>query len=287
MIELQSSQLVDELRFATASRAAKLIDTDIQPHVAVVLVGEDESSLRYISIKEKQGKHSGVLVSVYHIESPATYEEVEATLTFLATDPDVHGVILQLPLPVTFTAAQREALIALIPAEKDVDGLTGAWESEILPIVSMQSLGTSPTFIPPMVCSVVSLLEHYQISLTGKSVVVVGKGRLVGQPLDVFFKNHGVSSMTVDEETDNIIARAKQADIIIAGTGTKDLITYQWVKEGGVVLDAAEDVHRQSVDQIASAVSPARGGLGPLTVSWLLANTVTAAERTTTHANHS
>ena len=128
-----------------------------------------------------------------------------------------------------------------------------------------------------MVAAVCLLLSHYKISLNDKRIVIVGKGILVGQPLVTFFQKLGYTVESVDEETEHILTITKQADILIAGTGSPDLITFQWVKAGAVVLDCAHDVHRDSVDQIAGAVAPATGGLGPLTVAWLLHNTIRAA----------
>jgi len=166
-----------------------------------------------------------------------------------------------------------------IAPEKDVDGLRGDWRQQHYSSTSALSLKARlPLALPPMVAAVCLLLDYYKIQLENQKIVVVGKGMLVGQPLEAFLKNDQKLDVTlVDEETDDILAITSAADVLISGTGSKDLITYQWVKEGAVVLDCAQDVHRDSVDQVAAAVAPSVGGLGPLTVTWLLFNTVQAA----------
>ena len=146
-------------------------------------------------------------------------------------------------------------------------------------------LAYKAAFLPPMIGAVVSLLDHYAISLADKKIVIVGKGRLVGEPLSTYFKAAGLDVESVDETTERILDVTKTADILITGTGEKDLITYQWVKEGAVVVDCAQDLHRDSVEQVASAVTPEIGGVGPLTVNWLLTNLITAAELQEDHAS--
>ena len=275
---LESAKLVADLNAQTRVKTAGLIDGGVASHLAVILVGEDPDSLRYIDIKTRVGKESGVEVSVYHTEEDTPYAEVADTVRFLANDPEVHAIIVQLPLPESWTPAQQEELFTLIPSHKDVDALRGDWESEQYTGSTRANLTTPHQFfLPPMLVSVCLLLEAYEIKPAELETVIIGRGKLVGQPLETFFSKIGYKVRAVDEETENILAIAQSADLLIAGTGTPDLVTYQWVKPGAVVLDCACDVHRDSVDQVASAVAPSKGGLGPVTVSWLLRNTVEAA----------
>ncbi len=275
---MESKQLVEDIHLATKTEAARLVDAGFAPHLAVVLVGEDEASLRYIDIKSKRGKEDGVTVSVYYIEADAPKAEAFQLVDYLALDSDVHGIIVQLPLPEQWSEAETDDLISRIPNHKDVDGLNGQWKEQSYQDYGMKSLDLPFTsYLPPMVASVCLLLEHYEHQLEGKNIVVVGKGKLVGGPLTTFFEKLGLNVTAVDEHTDDILSITSKADILISGTGVANLITYQWVKEGAVVLDCADDVHRDSVDQVASEVAPARGGLGPLTVAWLLRNVVAAA----------
>lgn len=279
MRELSSTPFIAELHLELKARAAALIDSGTDPHVAVVLVGENPDSVKYVAVKEKRSKEDGIILSLYHLLEAAPYEEIANTLQFLAADSDVHGIILQLPLPESITREQLDHLIEIIPIEKDVDGLRGDWESLTYQSPAISSLaGPQRGALPPMVLAVMSLLDHYDIDAMGKQVVLVGKGRLVGKPLEHFFHKLGVQVESVDEHTENIITITKQADILITGTGEPNLVTYQWVKEGAVVIDCSGDVHVDSVGQVAEALSPAQGGVGPLTVVWLLNNVLNAAQ---------
>jgi len=282
---LQSRQLVEKIQTEIKRDAVDLIDRGIDPQLAIVMVGNNPASARYVGIKSERGKELGIICSLYHMEEGTTYEEIEATLKYLALDEEIHGIILQLPLPANFTREQTNRLIAAIPAEKDVDGLRGSWKTDALakePYSLETMLSDHVHSLPPMVMSVLSLLDFYGITFANKQVVLVGKGRLVGEPLETYLKKSGAKVVSVDEETRNILKTTQTADILISGTGQDDLITYQWVKEGAVVVDCARDVHRDSVDQVASAVGPATGGVGPLTVAWLLHNLIQACSHSVT-----
>jgi methylenetetrahydrofolate dehydrogenase (NADP+) / methenyltetrahydrofolate cyclohydrolase len=279
MKSLTSTPFIDQLHHKLKQRAAALIDRGAEPHVAVVLVGDDPQSLTYTDIKSKRAKEDGIILSLYHIEADKQVDEVADVLKFLANDSEIQGIVLQLPLPDRFSAEQLERLIALIPEAKDVDGLAGDWKrftySSTEAALLAQPQGAA---MPPMVLSVLSLLNHYNIDPTGQKIVIVGRGRLVGAPLEAFFQKLNLDVSSVDEHTDHILEIAQEADILISGTGQENLITYQWVKPGAVVIDCANDVHTDSVSQVAGALSPAKGGVGPLTVAWLLNNVLNAAE---------
>ena len=282
MQTLFSQSLVTTILSAASAHSATLIDDGIDPQLAAVLVGNNPESVKYIRIKAERAKETGVILSVYHLDEKASFEEVEKSIRFLANDTDIHGIILQLPLPFTFSAEQTDALLALIPTTKDVDGLRGDWQKNTYRNSSYASLiEPQRYYLPPMVASVMSLLDHYNLPIIGKKIVIIGAGRLVGKPLRQFLDKIGVDVTSVDEDTPKILEITTQADILISGTGQKDLITYQWVKEGAVVIDCASDVHSDSVIQIASALAPPKGGVGPLTIAWLLYNTVLAARLNT------
>lgn len=278
MQKLLSAPLVKKLHERTKAEVARLVDGGIDPHLAVVLVGEDPSSVKYVSIKNQVAKDLGIIVSLYHLEEDSTFQQMVESIQFLNADEDVHGIILQLPLPEHITVEQVDELLTLINPEKDVDGLRGDWKKLTYPGTTLDDLlKHQPWSLPPMVSSILSLLDFYHIDLTGKKVVSVGRGRLVGKPLELFLDKLGVDVRAVDEETEHILDITSSADVLIAATGEPDLITYQWVKEGAVVIDCNQDVHVDSVSQVASALAPAVGGVGPLTVAWLLHNTAQAA----------
>lgn len=279
---LESAPIAEAMTQELRQQSAELIDAGINPHLAVVLVGNDPDSLGYIDIKTKKSKSLGVIVSVYHLEEQEPRERIEETLDFLSKDQEVHGIIVQLPLPGNWSREEMATLFAHIAPEKDVDGLRGDWEQQEYANTSLaEIMKPRPHALPPMVASICSLLDYYQIPLANQRVVIVGYGVLVGQPYSAMLAKTNQNYQVVDEDTDNILAITKEADIIVAATGVPNLITYQWVKEGAVVLDCSRDVHRDSVDQVAGAVAPAQGGLGPLTVMWLIRNTIQAAKRQT------
>jgi methylenetetrahydrofolate dehydrogenase (NADP+)/methenyltetrahydrofolate cyclohydrolase len=276
---LESSPIVSSLFQELCTMSSEIIDRGVSPHLAVVLVGSHPDSLKYIDIKTKKAKECGIIVSVYHMEDDTDRKEIAAALDFLSNDDDVHGIIVQLPLPGNPKQEELEELFSHIAPEKDVDGLRGEWRSQHYAAPTAVALHAGlPHALPPMVAAVCLLLDFYNIALTDKKIVIVGRGMLVGQPLEAFLKgDQKLDVQVVDEETPDILTITQSADILIGGTGSPNLITYQWVKAGAVVLDCAQDVHRDSVDQVAGAVAPAVGGLGPLTVSWLLFNTLRAA----------
>lgn len=282
MRDMKSAPILPALHHRLQERAAAMIDRGLEPHVAVVLVGNDEASLEYVSRKDKRAKEDGIIFSLYHLEEElVSFDDVAKTIDFLGADKDIHGIVLQLPLPDNFTDAQVTELIGHIPAEKDVDGLKGDWTKLTYTTDDSAKLAAPQQWaLPPMIMAVLSLLDYYNVSRNDKKIVLVGRGRLVGTPLEVFFQKLGFDVTSVDEETDDILDITKQADILITGTGQPDLITYQWVKEGAVVVDCSGDVHTGSVEQVAEALSPAQGGIGPLTVAWLLHNVLNAAEAT-------
>ena len=255
------------------AESKRLAGSGREPHLAVVLIGEDPESLRYVELKTKRAKELGILLSTYHLPVHTPYREIMASVSFLADDPEVHGIIIQLPLPEAISKEQTAALIELIPASKDVDGLRDEWiPTGDSPRTTDELLAYTGNPLPPMVCGVLCLFDEYAIETSGKKIVIVGDGRLVGKPLAKYFKHLGYDVTVVTIETDRIFDLTRQADILISGTGQPDLITYQWVKEGVVVINCAADVHEDSVFQVAAAATPAAGAIGPLTVSWLLHN---------------
>ncbi len=275
---LSSAELVKTLAAHTERAAAELLERDIFPHLAILLVGSNSDSLTYIDKKQARAKELGITISIYHIEEEEPHDQAVLALDHLSTDEEVHGIIVQLPLPESWSKDETDQLLTHIAPEKDVDGLRGNWVETLTPSTdAAATIMSSQVALPPMVAAVVLLLNHHAISLVGKKIVLVGHGRLVGTPLLQFLTAMGLDVVAVDEETEKILGITKQADILISGTGQPDLITYLWIKEGAVVVDCARDVHRDSVDQIAEAVAPATGGVGPVTVQWLLHNTVLAA----------
>ncbi len=277
MIQLVSAPIIEQLHHGIHQDVGLLLSEDITPHLAVVQVDNLVESDRYIRIKTNVAKELGITVSHYQTTAPLAAAELPDVLSFLATDEETHGTILQLPLPRSLSA---DDFIQRIAPLQDVDALAGRWmQKPAVGLAEYQTKEYSGTSLPPMLLAVLSLLVHYSIHPAQHHTVLVGAGRLVGQPIYHYFQSQGWSVDMVDEETENIIERVQKGSLVITGTGVADLVTYQWLQEGAIVLNAARDVHIDSVSQIASAMSPETGGLGPLTVSWLLYNTVQNARR--------
>ncbi|MBU6389246.1 bifunctional 5,10-methylenetetrahydrofolate dehydrogenase/5,10-methenyltetrahydrofolate cyclohydrolase [Patescibacteria group bacterium] len=275
MNTILSKPLVQDLKKITADAVARLADRHLAVHMAVIQVGGNPDSLRYIGYKAKAAKETGIIFSEYLMEDNVTKARVEETIRFLNDDPEVQGIFIQLPLPDGFSSADERELLASIDPYKDADGLTEKWKSLSYTDIRMTSLlAPRPYALPPMVLAVASLLDYYQLDVKDKKVVIVGDGRLTGAPLYDFFAKLKVDVELVTEETENALKKTQRADILVTDIGQKDMITYQWVKEGVVVIDCAEDVHTDSVSQVASALAPSKGGVGPLTVQWLLYNVV-------------
>ena len=274
---LDSKEIVDGINNKTKAMSAELIDAGINFHLALVLVGDDIESLKYVHLKIKKGKELGVLVSLYHLEEKESFEQVQETLRFLNQDEEITGIVLQLPLPSKFTNEQRDLLLKEISPEKDVDALGQGWKSytveEIADSIDCRDCGVN-CLLPPIFLAVYSILKDHEIELKDQKIVMVGNGALVGVPINGILNKLGYSCQVVDKETDHILDITKGADILITGTGQKDLVTYQWITEGATVVSCSADIHYDSVSQIAKAVTPTTGGIGPLTVAWLLNNTV-------------
>ncbi|MBI2642418.1 MAG: bifunctional 5,10-methylenetetrahydrofolate dehydrogenase/5,10-methenyltetrahydrofolate cyclohydrolase [Candidatus Wildermuthbacteria bacterium] len=239
--------------------------------LAVVLVGDSEVSKKYIAEKRKAAERLGILFSLSVLPKEVSQEELEKKVEELSSDSS--GVVVQLPLPQHIKA---EGVLDKIPPEKDVDVLS----TKSFELFKQGKLG----ILPPTVKAISLLLEALGVPLQNKRVVIVGKGRLVGLPLSIWFSQKGVTPVVVDKSTPNIMEVTKTADILISATGKAGLIKGDMVKEGAVIIDAGTsvesgdtkgDVDFESVSKKASFITPVPGGVGPLTVACLLDNLVT------------
>lgn len=277
---LFSTELVNLLDDATAVAARSLHQREIFPHLAVIAVGAAANST-FVKIKKERGRAVGVDVSVYELPADLTYADLEAVLNFANDDPDIHGVIVQLPLPSQFSDAETTKLLNLIKPEKDVDGLgLGQYLAEAKDMATLiKQAVAAQKYIPTTAQSIWQLAETGDVDWSEK-VVVVGKGRLVGQPMHALLSAFGVAHQWVDKEDANCQQVIAEADVIVAGTNDpRAFLTDKSVRAGATVLAAGREADHYSLDGHVSQIAAERGGIGPLTVSILLANTVTAAQR--------
>lgn len=270
----------EKLRDEVVARLRKEIEAKSSPHVclATLLVGDDKPSKIYVRWKHKKAEEAGMVSKGVELPGSATQEEVEAAVKSFANDPDVHGILVQLPIPAHL---DTERVLALIPPEKDVDGLTELSMGRL-----MRGL---PGHVPCTPLGVMRLLERYGIRTKGKRAVVIGRSTLVGLPQTILLIRKGGDATTTcaHSHTEDLAAVCREADIIVSAVGIAKLITKDHVKPGAVVVDVGVsrveekivgDVDFDEVQKVASAITPMPGGTGPMTIACLLENTLEAAK---------
>lgn len=267
------------LRDETVARLRAEIEALGNPHVclATVLVGDDKPSQIYVRSKHKKAAEAGMTSKHVGLGADATQAQVEAAVRDLAADPMVHGILVQLPLP---AGLDEEAVLDLVPAEKDVDGLTEASMGRLM--------RGRDGHVPCTPKGVLRLLERYGIATSGQKAVVIGRSSLVGLPLAVLLARKGIDATVTlaHSRTKDLVDACRDADIIIGAAGIARLITAEHVKPGATVIDVGVsrteagivgDVDFESVKEIAGAITPMPGGTGPMTIACLLENTLEAA----------
>lgn len=274
------ARLIDGRAHAAAIRAelkaAVLTHRDQRPPgITVIQVGDDPASTTYVRGKHKAAEEVGFRSAIDHLQD-VSQADLHARIERLAADPGVDGILLQMPLP---THLDPDQALERIPPHKDVDGLH--------PYNAGRLAQGSPTFVPATPLGVLELLRREHIDPTGKHAVVVGRSRLVGRPLALLLLQNHATVTIAHSQTADLPAITRTADILIAATGKRGLITGDHVRPGAVVIDVGimrdpvtnkltGDVDRASVEPIASALTPVPGGVGPMTVAMLLVNTYRA-----------
>ena len=268
-----------QLRDETVAKIKATIAAAGNPKIclATVLIGDDPPSHIYVANKHKKAQEAGMVSKGLQLPADATQAQVEKAVSELVADKTVHGILVQLPLP---KHINTEAVLALLPVEKDVDGLTE------------RSLGRLvrdlPGHVPCTPLGVVRILQRYKIETVGKRVVVIGRSALVGLPQMLLLVRRGAdATVTVaHKSTKDMIEVCREADIIIAAAGAARMITAAHVKPGATVIDVGVtrinnkivgDVDFDAVQAIAGAITPMPGGTGPMTIACLLENTLEAA----------
>jgi methylenetetrahydrofolate dehydrogenase (NADP+)/methenyltetrahydrofolate cyclohydrolase len=269
-----------QIRSEVAERVQALSGKGIIPGLAAVLVGDDAASRIYVGQKHKASADVGIRSEQVDLPAYVTEHELLATIRRLNRDPEIHGVIVQLPLPDHLPELDIQR--AILP-EKDVDGLH--------PSNIGMMVRRGPCFLPATPYGIVELLLRCDVPLEGAEVTIVGYGELVGAPLSVMLTQNSVrGNATVTSthiRTRDLRAHTLRADILVAAAGVPQLIGAGMVKPGATVVDVGVhrtehglvgDVRFDEVADVAGAISPVPGGVGPMTVAMLLVNTVQAAE---------
>jgi methylenetetrahydrofolate dehydrogenase (NADP+)/methenyltetrahydrofolate cyclohydrolase len=278
---LDGKAVAAEIRSEVAERVRALADQGVVPGLAAVLVGDDAASRIYVGAKHKACADVGIRSEQVNLPGYVTEGEMLATIRRLNRDPEIHGILVQLPLPghVEEVAVQRT-----MDPQKDVDGLH--------PLNVGMVVRGEAAFPPATPYGIVELLLRCGIPIEGAEVVVVGYGDLVGAPLSIMLAQdtiRGNATVTIThEKTNDLAEHTRRADILVAAAGVPRLITADMVKPGATVIDVGVhrtedgligDVHFDEVVEVAGAITPVPGGVGPMTVAMLLENTVNAAER--------
>jgi methylenetetrahydrofolate dehydrogenase (NADP+)/methenyltetrahydrofolate cyclohydrolase len=250
-----------------------------RPKLATILVGNDPASVVYVGIKRKVAEELGFAAEVFHLPPDVSESEVISLVERLNADPTVNGILVQHPTP---PHINEDKVMATISPEKDVDGLT--------PFSLGGLAARSPNFIPCTPLGALKLLQHYGITLEGKEVVVVGCSRINGLPAALLFLQHNATVTICHIYTRDLAFHTRRADILYVAAGNAEFITADMVKPGAVVIDTGSnrvpgrkgdvgDVHFESVKEVASFITPVPGGVGPMTVTMLMFNTLEAAKR--------
>lgn len=281
MVELiDGKQLAKQLNEETATRVAALKKRGITPGIAVILVGDDPASAIYTRNKHRKAEKLGMKSVLKTFPDDASQEEVMACVQELNNDPSIHAILVQSPLPKHF---DEKALDNAIIPEKDVDGFH--------PYNVGRLYNDDPDKRYPVSCTprgVLKMLDHYNVDLDGKDVVVMGRSILVGKPMQSLLQNRNATVTMLSAHTKDEEFYMRHADILIVAIGHPQFVKAQDVKEGAVVIDVGinrledgslcGDVDFENVKEKASLITPVPGGVGPMTIASLMAQTVDLAE---------
>ena len=274
---LDGKAMSEELRADIARKVAALKERGVTPGLAVILVGDDPASQIYVRNKgigcEKTGMHSVTI----RMPEDTTQQALEGQIRVLNDDPAIHGILVQLPLP---SHLDEAAALAAIAPEKDVDGF------------HVQNAGRLLCGLPGVVActpkGAMEMIRRTGVSLSGKEAVVVGRSNIVGKPMAMLLLQQNCTVTVCHSRTADLAAHTRRADILVAAVGRPKMITADMVKPGAIVIDVGinrvdgkvvGDVDFDGVKEVAGWITPVPGGVGRMTITMLLENTVEAAER--------
>ena len=268
------TELAAEMVAKAAERAAALREkTGVQPCLATVLVGDDPASATYVRMKQNRSKKAGIGSRSVVLPAETTTGELVAELHKLSNDPEVHGILLQHPVPGHID--ERAAFEAIDPA-KDVDGVT-------MHAFAAMAFG-EPGFRSCTPGGILRLLEAYDVPIAGAHAVVIGRSPILGKPAGMLLLASNATVTYTHSRTVNLPEIVRTADIVVAAVGKANFVRGDWLKPGAVVVDAGYnegnvgDVHFEEASEVASLITPVPGGVGPMTIALLLEQTVDAAE---------
>ena len=255
----------------------ELAKQGITPGLAVVIVGDDPASRKYVNNKKKACAQTGIYSEEYALPATTSQKELMDLVEKLNNKKDIHGILVQSPLP---SGLDEEAVVEAINPEKDVDAFHPANVGRIM-------IGNFH-FVPCTPAGIIELIKSQNIDIAGKNCIVIGRSNIVGKPMAMLLLHNNGTVTICHSKTKNLNEICKNADILVVAVGKPKFVTADMVKEGAVVIDVGMDrdengklcgdVDFENVEKIASYITPVPGGVGPMTISMLLKNTVTAAK---------
>ncbi|MCG3401526.1 bifunctional methylenetetrahydrofolate dehydrogenase/methenyltetrahydrofolate cyclohydrolase FolD [Staphylococcus massiliensis] len=272
---LDGKQIAKDYRQGLQDQVEALKEKGYTPKLSVILVGNDGASQSYVKAKNKAAEKIGMISEIVHLEESASEEEVLSELERLNNDDSVSGILVQVPLPEQ--VSEQKVLEAINP-EKDVDGFHPANIGKLY--IDEQ------TFVPCTPLGIMELLKHSDMDLEGKNAVVIGRSHIVGQPVAKLLIQQNATVTILHSRSQNQQEFLKNADVIVSAVGRPGLVTKDDVKEGAVVIDVGNtpdengklkgDVEYDEVKEVAGAITPVPGGVGPMTITMVLNNTLLA-----------
>lgn len=275
---IDGKRIAELVRAEWKLRAERLAQRGSKPGLAVIIVGDDAASGIYVRNKVKACSEIGIHSEVHSFPGSAQQNEVLDCIQALNANPHIHGILVQLPLPPHF---ENNRVITAVAIEKDVDGFH---------LYNVGALVTGNTlFAPCTPYGVMVMLEKNHILIEGQHAVVVGRSNIVGKPMALMLLEQGATVTICTSKTRDLSQFTRNADILVVATGKPRMITAEMVKPGAVVIDVGinrlpdgklcGDVDYDSVKEVAGYITPVPGGVGPMTITMLLCNTILAAER--------
>lgn len=284
MTSLPCARIIDgmalsrQLRAQVAERAAALTQRGVRPGLAVILVGEDPASQVYVRNKVKACEDCGIHSRFEKYDASLSQEALLARIAALNADPAIHGILVQMPLP---RHIDPHRVIETIATAKDVDGYSTLSAGELLT--------GSPGFNPCTPYGCMKLIDSTGVNLRGKHAVVIGRSNTVGKPMALMLLQQNATVTICHSATIDIKSHTLQADVVVAAVGRRNVLTADMVKPGAIVIDVGMnrnddgklcgDVDFEAVRQVAGFITPVPGGVGPMTITMLLVNTLEAADR--------
>ena len=277
--KIDGKEVSASVRNRITDKVSELKAKGVTPGLAVIIVGNDPASRVYVNNKKKGCEQTGMNSFEYALPEETTTEELIALIEKLNNEKDVHGILCQLPVP---KHIDEEKVLNAISPDKDVDAFH--------PVNCGKVMTGDYTFAPCTPAGMVEMLKHYNLPVSGKHCVIIGRSNIVGKPMAMLMLRENATVTVCHSRTENLAEITKQADILVAAVGRPKFVTADMVKDGAVVLDVGinrmedgklcGDVDFDDVCEKTSYITPVPGGVGPMTITMLLQNTLAAAEKT-------